>query len=173
MNTCTHTFIIRNTLVYTTISQNDKLIIACPKGVLPSTPKGGLFRYHVKRIHFTMQGFGFLYAILMQNRWPCTTTTEVPPLFNLARFDLNKDCCWKNYLQPEVIILAIRFAVLSPGGVLPMWWVIHMCRGFDPLFSLWQDRARSFWGIFSHPPTPKRSFGVLLYFGVFLQNSIF
>ena len=53
---------------------------------------------------------------------------------------------------------------LSPrggGGVLPMWWVIHMCRGFDPLFSLWQDRARSFWGIFSHPPTPKRSFGVL------------
>ena len=49
----------------------------------------------------------------------------------------------------------------SRGGVLPMWWVIHMCRGFDPLFSLWQDRARSFWGIFSHPPTPKRSFGVL------------
>ena len=49
----------------------------------------------------------------------------------------------------------------NPGGVLPMWWVIHMCRGFDPLFSLWQDRARSFWGIFSHPPTPKRSFGVL------------
>ena len=48
-----------------------------------------------------------------------------------------------------------------PGGVLPMWWVIHMCRGFDPLFSLWQDRARSFWGIFSHPPTPKRSFVVL------------
>ena len=23
---------------------------------------------------------------------------------------------------------------LSPGGVLPIWWVIHMCRGFDPLF---------------------------------------
>ena len=38
---------------------------------------------------------------------------------------------------------------------------MHMCRGFDPLFSLWQDRARSFWGIFSHPPTPKRSFVVL------------
>ena len=34
------------------------------------------------------------------------------------------------------------------GGLLPMWWVIHMCRGFDPLFSLWQDRARSFWVIF-------------------------
>ena len=39
-----------------------------------------------------------------------------------------------------------------------MWWVIHMCRGFDPLFSLWQDRARSFWGVFSHPSTQKRSF---------------
>ena len=36
-----------------------------------------------------------------------------------------------------------------------------MCRGFDPLFSLWQDRARSLWVIFSHPATPKRSFGVL------------
>ena len=64
-------------------------------------PKGGLFRYHVKRIHFTMQGLGFLSAILRQNWWPCTTTTEVPPLFNLARFDLNKDCCWKNYLQTD------------------------------------------------------------------------
>ena len=64
-------------------------------------PKGGLYRYHVKRIHFTMQGFGFLSAILRQNWWPCTTTTEVPPLFNLARFDLNKDCCWKNYLQTD------------------------------------------------------------------------
>ena len=50
---------------------------------------------------------------------------------------------------------------LSPGGgVLPMWWVKHMCRGFDPLFSLWRDRARSFWGTFSHPPTAKLSFGV-------------
>ena len=65
-------------------------------------PKGGLFRYHVKRIHFTMQGFGFLSAILRQNWWPCTTTTtEVPPLFNLARFDMNKDCCGKNYLQTD------------------------------------------------------------------------
>ena len=27
-------------------------------------PKGGLFIYHVKRIHFKMQGFGFLSAIL-------------------------------------------------------------------------------------------------------------
>ena len=27
-------------------------------------PKGGLLRYHVKRIHFTMQGFGFLSVIL-------------------------------------------------------------------------------------------------------------
>ena len=55
-----------------------------------------------------------------------------------------------------------------PGGVLPMWWVIHMCRGFDPLFSLWQDRARSFWGVFSHPPTQKQSFGYKS-----SQNSIF
>ena len=78
-------------------------VIARPKSVLPKAarPKGGLFRYHVKRIHFTMQGFGFLSAIFRQNWWPCTTTMEVPPLFNLARFDQNKDCCWKNYLQTE------------------------------------------------------------------------
>ena len=60
-----------------------------------------------------------------------------------------------------IIFSSCTCSVFSPGGVLPMWWVIHMCRGFDPLFSLWQDRARSFGGIFSHPPTPKRSFGVL------------
>ena len=42
-----------------------------------------------------------------------------------------------------------------------MWWVIHMCRGFDPLFWHSGDRNRSFWGTFSHPPTPKLSFGVL------------
>ena len=28
-------------------------------------------------------------------------TKEVQALFNLARFDLNKDCCWKNYLQTD------------------------------------------------------------------------
>ena len=64
-----------------------------------------------------------------------------------------------------VIIMPARSHLQRPlnpggGGVLPMWWVIHMCRGFDPLFSLWQDRARSFWGTFSHPPTAKLSFGV-------------
>ena len=77
-----------------------QVIIWTNTGIL-ARPKGGLFRYHVKRIHFTMQGFGFLSAILRQNWWPCTTTTDVPPLFNLARFDLNKDCCWKNYLQTD------------------------------------------------------------------------
>ena len=42
------------------------VVIARRKGVMPKAarPKGGLFRYHVKRIHFTMQGFGFLSAIL-------------------------------------------------------------------------------------------------------------
>ena len=37
-----------------------------------------------------------------------------------------------------------------------------------PFFTLWQDRARSFWGVFSHPPTQKRSFGYKS-----SQNSIF
>ena len=36
-----------------------------------------------------------------------------------------------------------------------------MCRRFGPLFWHSEDWTRSFGGIFSHPPTPKRSFGVL------------
>ena len=48
-----------------------------------------------------------------------------------------------------------------PGRVLPLCWVIWMCRRFDPLFWHSEDWTRSFWGIFSPPPTPKRSFGVL------------
>ena len=61
--------------------------------------------------------------------------------------------------------------VLCPGGVLPMWWVIHMCRGFDPLFSLWQDRARSFLGIFLIHQQQSYLLGYKNY--QFLQKSIF
>ena len=62
--------------------------------------------------------------------------------------------------------------ILGPGwGVLPMWWVIHMCRGFDPLFSLWQDRARSFWGIFLIHQQQSYLLGYKNY--QFLQKSIF
>ena len=69
---------------------------------------------------------------------------------------------WYRLLHsPSLVAVRLSVGYEPGGGVLPMWWVIHMCRGFDPLFSLWQDRARSFWGIFSHPPTPKRSFGIL------------
>ena len=60
---------------------------------------------------------------------------------------------------------------VQPGGVLPMWWVIHMCRGFDPLFSLWQDRARSFWGIFLIHQQQSYLLGYKNY--QFLQKSIF
>ena len=53
----------------------------------------------------------------------------------------------------------------------PMWWVIHMCRGFDPLFSLWQDRARSFGGIFLIHQQQSYLLGYKNY--QFLQKSIF
>ena len=49
--------------------------------------------------------------------------------------------------------------------------MIHMCRGFDPLFSLWQDRARSFWGIFLIHQQQSYLLGYKNY--QFLQNSIF
>ena len=65
----------------------------------------------------------------------------------------------------------IRSGHYHPGGVLPMWWVIHMCRGFDPLFSLWQDRARSFWGIFLIHQQQSYLLGYKNY--QFLQKSIF
>ena len=58
--------------------------------------------------------------------------------------------------------------IQSRGGVLPIWWVIHMCRGFDPLFWASGYQTQSFWGVFSHPPTQKRSFGYKS-----SQNSIF
>ena len=48
-----------------------------------------------------------------------------------------------------------------PGRVLTLCWVIRMCRRFDHLFWHSGDLTRSFWGTFSHPPIPKRSFGVL------------
>ena len=46
-----------------------------------------------------------------------------------------------------------------PGRVLPLCWVIWMCRRFDPLFWHFGDWTRSFWGTFCHPLTSKRSFG--------------
>ena len=46
-----------------------------------------------------------------------------------------------------------------------------MCRGFDPLFSLWQDRARSFWGIFLIHQQQSYLLGYKNY--QFLQKSIF
>ena len=49
----------------------------------------------------------------------------------------------------------------TPGRVLPLCWVIWMCRRFDPLFWHSGDWTWSFGGTFSHPPTPKLSFGVL------------
>ena len=36
----------------------------------------------------------------------------------------------------------------SPGRVLPLYWVIWMCRHFDPLFWHSGDWTRSFWGTF-------------------------
>ena len=71
---------------------------------------------------------------------------------------------------------ACRITCSSPlairgGGLANDWrrlWVIHMCRGFDPLFWPSGYETRSFWGVFSHPPTQKRSFGYKS-----SQNSIF
>ena len=50
-----------------------------------------------------MQGFGFLSAILVSQNWKRATTTdgEVPPSFNLARFDLKKYCCLKLFTNKE------------------------------------------------------------------------
>ena len=59
-----------------------------------------------------MQGFGFLSAILVRQNWKRATTTdgEVPPSFNLAKFDLNKNC-WLKLFTNRVMIITIRLAV--------------------------------------------------------------
>ena len=54
------------------------------------------------------------------------------------------------------------FCRAAPGGggysLCDGWYICAAV--LTPLFSLWQGRARSFWGTFSHPPTAKLSFGV-------------
>ena len=57
-------------------------------------------------------------------------------------------------------LLAVQVPRGGGGGTPYVMGDTYVPR-FWPPFSLWQDRARSFWCIFSHPPTPKRSFGVL------------
>ena len=84
---------------------------------LPSAtrPKGGLFRYHVKRIHFTMQGFGFLSAIL----WWGKIDGHVLLLRKCRHYLISRDLIWikivagKTIYKQIVIILVIWFAVLS------------------------------------------------------------
>ena len=49
----------------------------------------------------------------------------------------------------------------GPGRVLPLCWVIWMCRRFDPRFDILGIEHDLLGHFFSHPPTPKRSFGVL------------
>ena len=71
--------------------------------------------------------------------------------------------CAVNHVDLAGIVVTCKRARCKryPGRVLPLCWVIWMCRHFDPLFWHSEDWTRSFGGIFSHPPTPKRSFGVL------------
>ena len=82
---------------------------------LIARPKGGLFRYHVKSIHFTIQGFGFLSAIL----WWGKIDGHVLLLRNCRHYLISRDLIWikivvgKTIYKQIVIILAIRFAVLS------------------------------------------------------------
>ena len=70
--------------------------------------------------------------------------------------------------EPVLTPISVDIQHHSRGGVLPIWWVIHMCRGFDPLFWASGYQTRSFWGVFSHPPTQKQYFGYKS-----SQNSIF
>ena len=46
----------------------------------------------------------------------------------------------------------------TPGRVLPLCWVIWMCRRFDPLFWHSKDWTRSFWGIFLSSTNTKTIF---------------
>ena len=89
------------------------------------------------------------------------------PSFILSHFWMHID----QFPSVQINKAMIMMMAHSPGGVLPMWWVIHMCRGFDPLFSLWQDRARSFWGIFLIHQQQSYLLGYKNY--QFLQKSIF
>ena len=60
---------------------------------------------------------------------------------------------WNQNLNEVTLTHSFTHSYTQPPGV------IHMCRGFDPLFWSSGYQIRSFWGVFSHPPTQKRSFG--------------
>ena len=62
-------------------------------------PKGGLFRYHVKRIHFTMQGFGFLSAIL----WWGKIESEVLLLRKCRHYLILRDLIWLKIVVGKTI----------------------------------------------------------------------
>ena len=44
----------------------------------------------------------------------------------------------------------------TPDRVLPLCWVIHMCRRSDPFSLAFWGLNTIFWGPFTHPPTSKR-----------------
>ena len=55
--------------------------------------------------------------LITSHEYVTPTDGELPPSINLARFDLNKDCCLKLYLQTKsVIISANRFEVFLHSG---------------------------------------------------------
>ena len=76
-------------------------------------------------------------------------TVKLPGANQLSLKDMGTiNLNWKQQLLDTV-----------PGRVLPLCWVIWMCCHFDLLFWHSGDWTRSFGGTFSHPLTPKRSFG--------------
>ena len=56
------------------------------------------------------------------------------------------------------ILLPSLSSVIYPGRVLPLCWVIWMCRRFDPLFWHSEDWNRSFGGIFFSSTNTKTIF---------------
>ena len=94
------------------ISRINQVVGVFIASYLIARPRGELFRYHVKRIHFTMQGFGFLSAISVKQ----IDNQLLLRVGKCRHHIISQDLIWMkivvlNYLQTEsLVILVIRLA---------------------------------------------------------------
>ena len=79
------------------------------------------------------------------------------PMYAIEYMSNQYRACWR---WTMTYLTSLTVGEWPGGGVLPIWWVIHMCRGFDPLFWPSGYQTRSFLGCFFSSTNTKTIFWV-------------